>query len=68
MGFESLGLIPCVDLRGGAETKIQLFQNMVSVAYQIKGNALYSNMVANMLATDTPSTSGMGSKQFFLSG
>ena len=65
MGCESLDQIPFLDLGGGAETKIQLFRNMVKVAYQVKGNATYSNMVANMLATDTPSTPGVGSKQFF---
>ena len=38
------------------------------VAYQIKGNDTCSNLVANILPADTPSTPGMGvkrSKHFF---
>ena len=51
-----------VDLGGGAEVKIKLFQNMVMFAYQIKAEDAGSNMVANILPTDTPSTQGVGSK------
>ena len=77
-----------MDLGGGAEVKIKLFQNMVMlhiklklttqgvgskgqtisfsesshVAYQIKADNAGSNMVANILPTDTPSTQGVGSK------
>ena len=42
---------------GGAEVKIKLFQNMVML--HIK---LGSNMIANILPTDTLSTQGIGSK------
>ena len=48
-----------VDLGGGAEVKIKLFSEYGHVAYQIKAG---SNMVANILPTDTPSTQGVGSK------
>ena len=93
-----------VDLGGGTEAKIKLFQNMVMlqikfklatlaatwlqifcpqthsrprgwgqkvklsfsesshVAYQIKADEAGSNMVANILPTDTLSTQGVGSK------
>ena len=51
-----------MDLGDGAEAKIQLFQNYGHVAYQIKGNDACSNMVANILPVDTPSTSEVGSK------
>ena len=44
----------------GAEARIKLFQNMVM--YQIKADDAGSNMVANILPTDTPSTQGVGSK------
>ena len=45
----------------GAEAKIKLFQNMVML-HQMKADDAGSNMVANILPTDTPSTQGMGSK------
>ena len=50
---------PGVDLGGGGvvEAKIKLFQNMVIIA-----DDFCSNMVANILPTDTPSTQGVGSK------
>ena len=59
-----------MDLGGGTEVKIKLFQNMViiyfsessHVAYQIEADGAGSNMVANILPTDTPSTQGVGSK------
>ena len=44
-----------MDLGGGAKAKIH-------VAYQIKADNAGSNMVANILPTDTPSTQGVGSK------
>ena len=50
-----------VDLGGGAEAKIKLFQNMVML-YQIKADDAGSNVVANILPTATPSTQGVGSK------
>ena len=46
-----------MDLGGGAEAKIKLFQNN-----QIKADDAGSNMVANILPTDTPLTQGVGSK------
>ena len=48
-----------VDLGGGAEVT---FSEYGHVAYQIKADDFCSNMVANILPTDTPSTQGMGSK------
>ena len=44
-----------MDLGGGAEAKIKLFQNMVMLHIKLK-------LVANILPTDTPSTQGVGSK------
>ena len=52
---------PEVDLGGAAEAKSKLFQNG-HVAYQIKADDFCSDMVANILPTDTPSTQGVGSK------
>ena len=49
-----------MDLGGGAEAKIKLFQNIVML--QIKAYDAGSNMVANILPTDTPSTQGWGQK------
>ena len=37
---------------GGAEAKIQLFQNMVTLHYVIKGNDTCINMVANIVPID----------------
>ena len=51
---------PLVDSGGGAEAKIKLFQNMVML--HIKADDAGSNMVANILPTDTPLTQGVGSK------
>ena len=51
-----------MDLGGGAEAKIKLFQNNDYVAYQIKADDSGSNRVANILPTDSPSTQGVGSK------
>ena len=48
---------PEVDLGGGAEAKINLFQNMVMLRIKLK-----LKMVANILPTNTPLTQGMGSK------
>ena len=50
-----------MDLGGGAEAKIKLYQNMVML-HIIKAADAGSNMVANILPTDTPSTQGVGSK------
>ena len=38
------------------------FSEIGHVAYQIKAGDFCSNMVANILPTDTPSTQGVGSK------
>ena len=54
-----------MDLGGVAEAKIRLFSEYGHVAYQIKANDAYRNMVANSLPTDTPSTQ-RGGGQFFL--
>ena len=47
-----------MDLGGGAEAKIKLFQNMVMLHIKLK----LKTLVANILPTDTPSTQGVGSK------
>ena len=47
-----------MDLRGGAEAKIEYGH----VAYQIKADDAGSNMVANIFPTDTPLTQGVGLK------
>ena len=51
-----------MDLGGGAEVKIKFFSEYGHVAYQIKAGDAGSNMVANILPTDTPSTQRVGSK------
>ena len=51
-----------LDLGGGAEAKIKTFSEDGHVAYQIKADDAGSNMVANILPTDTPLTQGVGSK------
>ena len=51
-----------MDLGGGAEVKIKLFQNMVMLHIKLKADNAGSNMVANILHTDTPATQGVGSK------
>ena len=45
-----------VDLGGGAEAKIKLFSEYGHVAYQFKADNTGSNMVGNILPTDTPLT------------
>ena len=50
-----------VDFGGGAEVKIKLFR-IWSCCIQIKADDAGSNMVANILPTDTPSAQGLGSK------
>ena len=56
---------------GQQRCHIGLFKTTFSeyghVAYQIKGNEAYNNMLANILSLLTPLTPGMGSKgHFFL--
>ena len=51
-----------VDLGGGARGQNLTFSEYGHVAYQIKADDAGSNMVANILPTDTPSTQGVGSK------
>ena len=46
--FESLGLIPGVNIGGRVEAQNSTFSEYGHVAYQIQGNAIYSNMEANM--------------------
>ena len=75
--FENLGLSPFGGLRGwqifcpqthppprgwGQKAKLYLFSESSHVAYQIKADDAGSNMVANILPGDTPSTQGVGSK------
>ena len=50
-----------MDLGGGAGSKLT-FSEYGHVAYQIKADYAGSNMVANILPTDTPLTQGEGSK------
>ena len=47
-----------MDLGGGAEAKIKLFQNMVMLHIKLK----LTTLAANILPTDTPSTQGVGLK------
>ena len=47
-----------MDLGGGAEAKIKLFQKMVMLHIKLK----LTTLAANILPTDTPSTQGVGSK------
>ena len=57
-----------LDRRGWDNAKIQLFSEYGPVAYQIKGNEAYNNMIANILPLHTPLTPGVGSKgQIFIS-
>ena len=51
-----------LDLGGGTEAKIKLFLEYGHVAYQINADGAGSNMVANILPTDTPLTQGWGQK------
>ena len=51
-----------MDLRGGVKAKIKLFSEYGHVAYQIKADDFCSNVVPNILPTDTPSTQGWGQK------
>ena len=51
----------CVDLGDGTEVKF-FFSEYGHVAYQIKADDFCSNMVANILLTDTPSSQWVGSK------
>ena len=46
----------------GQKIKLYLFSESSHVAYQIKADDAGSNMVANSLPTDTPSTWGLGQK------
>ena len=52
---------PGVHFEGGVEAKIKLSE-YGHVAHQIKADDFCSNMVANILPRDTPSTQGVGSK------
>ena len=57
-----MGPSPWGGLRGGAEAKIKLFQNMVMLHIKLSADNFCNNMVANILPTDTPSAQGVGSK------
>ena len=58
---------PWVDLGGRARGKIKLFSEYGHVAYQIKAVDVCSNMLANIVPTDTSSTQGLGSKDQIIS-
>ena len=61
--LKALVRVRWVDLGGGAQAKFKLFQNMVMLHIKlIKADDAGSNMVANILSTDTPLTQGVGSK------
>ena len=49
-------------LRGCGRGQNKIFSEYGHVAYQIKADDAGSNMVANILPTDTPMTQGVGSK------
>ena len=59
---------PGWDLGDEAKAKIKLIRNMVMLHYQIKALDACSNMVANIVPTDTPLPQGWGQniKIFFL--
>ena len=46
--FEALGLIPCGNIGGRVEAQNSTFSEYGHVAYQIQGNDVYNNIVANM--------------------
>ena len=60
--FEGLGPSPLVGLRWCGQGQNETFSEYGHVAYQIKADEAGSNMVANILHTDTASTQGVGSK------
>ena len=61
--FEGLGPSPLGGLRGRGRPRPKLnFSEYGHVAYQIKAVDAGSNMVANILPTDTPLTQGVWSK------
>ena len=60
--FEGLGRSPLVGLRWWGQGQNETFSEYGHVAYQIKADEAGSNMVANILPTDTASTQGVGSK------
>ena len=53
---------PRVNIGGGTVAKINLFSELGHVPYQIKAGEGCSNMVANILPTNTPLTLGWGQK------
>ena len=58
--FKARVQAPGMDLVGGAEAKIKLFQNMVMLYIKKNLTKFCRNMVANILPTDTPLTPGWG--------
>ena len=60
--FEGLGPSPLGGLGGRGRGQNQTFSEYGHVAYQIKADDAGSNLVANTLPTDTPSTQVSGSK------
>ena len=56
-------ILPTDSTQGvGSKGQTISFSESSHVAYQIKAEEANSNMVANILPTDTPSTQGVGSK------
>ena len=55
-----MGPSPWGGLRGWGRGQNLTFSEYGHVAYQIKADNFCSNMVANILPTDTPSTQGVG--------
>ena len=60
--FEGLGPSPLGGLRGWGRGQNSTFSEYGNVAYQIKADDACSNILANILPTDTFSTQGVGSK------
>ena len=58
--WKGLSLISLLDQGFGEEAKNSTFSEYGHVAYQIKGNNAYSNMVANILPTGIPLIPGVG--------
>ena len=60
--FEGLGRSLLGGLRGWGGGQNLTFSEYGHVTYQIKADDAGSNMVENILSTDTPLTQGVGSK------
>ena len=65
--LKSVILSPFGGLRGWGRGQNETFSEYGHVAYQIKAHDAGSNIVANILPTDTPLTQGWGQTIYFCS-